>query len=82
MNARLLTLPSHPEGRPRCLGRGRPMSACACAGVPFRDVEGEVFQGVPLDQVLDRTGCGRTCTSCVDDLLRHLQSRLATLATT
>jgi len=32
-------------------------------------------EGLSLDEIARRTGCGRTCTACIPDLQAFLQSR-------
>ncbi len=71
----LLWLPTHPEGLPRTPAIGRPMTRCECEEVGFDQVAERVEAGEPLQQVAERTGCGRNCSACVDDLLRHLHAR-------
>ena len=31
-------------------------------------------EGLSLDEIIHRTGCGRTCTACLPDLTRYLDS--------
>ena len=59
---------------PQALCRSRLMTACECAGVPFSEVARLVYrEGRPLQEVLERTGCGQTCTACVPDLQAYLE---------
>jgi len=32
-------------------------------------------EGLSLEEITHRTGCGQTCTACLPDLLEHLKSR-------
>jgi bacterioferritin-associated ferredoxin len=58
---------------PQALLRSRQMTACECSGVAFSEVARLVFsEGRPLDDVLERTGCGQTCTACIPDLQTDL----------
>ena len=53
----------------------RVMTRCECAGVPFHEVARRMREeGLSLDEVCARTGCGRTCTACLPDLRRFLAS--------
>jgi bacterioferritin-associated ferredoxin len=47
---------------------GARMRRCECAGVAFAEVAHAVEAGQTLEQVCERTGCGRTCTACLPDL--------------
>jgi bacterioferritin-associated ferredoxin len=58
---------------PLALRRQRLMTACECAGVPFSEIARLVLvEGRPFQDVLERTGCGQTCTACIPDLHRYL----------
>ena len=49
------------------------MTRCECAGVSFAEVGQRMEEdGLSLEEVSRRTGCGRTCTACLPDLRRHL----------
>ncbi len=72
-----LALDIRPEGVPRWPALGRAMTRCECAEVAFDDVARQVARGESLQEVSERTGCGRNCSACVDDLLRHLHARRA-----
>lgn len=57
------------------LARPRPMTCCECAGVGFADVARQLaVEGCPLGELLRRTGCAQTCTACLPDLKRYLDS--------
>jgi bacterioferritin-associated ferredoxin len=52
------------------------MTRCECAGVSFAEVERRIREeGLSLEDVARRTGCGRTCTACLPDLQRRLADR-------
>jgi len=52
------------------------MTRCECAGVSFAEVERRIREeGLSLEDVARRTGCGRTCTACLPDLQRRLAHR-------
>jgi bacterioferritin-associated ferredoxin len=54
----------------------QPMTRCECAGLSFDEVARRLREdGGGLDEVMDRTGCGRLCTACLGDLLAHLAPR-------
>jgi NAD(P)H-nitrite reductase large subunit len=54
------------------------MTRCECAEVSFAEVARRVHaEGLSLDEVATRTGCGGTCTACVPDLVRYLDARAA-----
>lgn len=47
----------------------RAMARCECAGMPFAEVVRRMSEeGLDLEQVAERTGCGRLCTACLPDL--------------
>jgi bacterioferritin-associated ferredoxin len=49
------------------------MTRCECAGISFAEVARRVREeGLSLDEVAERTGCGRTCSACLPDLRSHL----------
>jgi bacterioferritin-associated ferredoxin len=49
--------------------RGRAMSRCECADMPFAEVARRMRdEGQSLAELSGRTGCGQTCTACVPDL--------------
>jgi NAD(P)H-nitrite reductase large subunit len=53
-----------------------PMTRCECAELSFGEVARRLREdGASLDEVMDRTGCGRLCTACLGDLLAHLARR-------
>jgi NAD(P)H-nitrite reductase large subunit len=52
------------------------MTRCECAEVTFAEVARRVnAEGLSLDEVATRTGCGGTCTACVPDLVQYLAVR-------
>jgi len=51
------------------------MTQCECAEMPFDEVARRMKQeGLSLEQIADRTGCGRLCTACLPDLRAHVSS--------
>jgi NAD(P)H-nitrite reductase large subunit len=51
----------------------RAMTRCECAGMSFDEVARHMKErGLSIDQVAERTGCGRLCTACLPDLRDHL----------
>ena len=62
------------------LGSARPwarcMTRCECAELPFDEVARRVREeGSTLEEVQERTGCGRMCSACLPDLRDHLAAR-------
>ena len=62
------------------LGPARPwacaLTGCECAGLSFDDVARRLREeGQTLEEVQDRTGCGRLCSACLPDLRDHLAAR-------
>ena len=62
------------------LGTARPwacgMTLCECAGLSFDEVARRIHEeGKTLEDVQDRTGCGRLCSACLPDLRDHLAAR-------
>jgi NAD(P)H-nitrite reductase large subunit len=56
---------------PRC----RPMTRCECAEMAFAVIARlHREEGLSLDEICHRTGCGRTCTACLPDLHAYLKS--------
>jgi len=54
----------------------RAMSRCECAELPFDEVARWIRdQGATLEDVQERTGCGRLCSACLPDLRAHLAGR-------
>jgi bacterioferritin-associated ferredoxin len=50
-----------------------PMTRCECAELPFDEVARRLREdGLSLEELQDRTGCGRLCTACLGDLRAHL----------
>jgi hypothetical protein len=58
-------------------GAGRHvMTRCECAELAFDEVARRLREeGAALEDVQDRTGCGRLCSACLPDLLDHLAGR-------
>ena len=55
---------------------GRAMTRCECAELSFDEVARRVREeGSALEEVQDRTGCGRLCSACLPDLRDHLAAR-------
>jgi bacterioferritin-associated ferredoxin len=53
----------------------RPMARCECSGVTFEEAGRRmVAEGLSLDELSRRTGCGGNCTACIPDLRRYLAS--------
>jgi hypothetical protein len=54
----------------------RPMTRCECAELPFDEVARRLREeGVSLEEVQEKTGCGRLCSACLPDLCAHLAAR-------
>jgi bacterioferritin-associated ferredoxin len=52
------------------------MTRCECAELPFDEVARRVRdEGASLEEVQERTGCGRLCSACLPDLRAHLAAR-------
>jgi len=52
------------------------MTRCECAELTFEEVARRIRdQGLSLEALQDRTGCGRLCTVCLPDLLDHVARR-------
>ncbi len=52
------------------------LTRCECAELPFDEVARRILEdGASLEEVQDRTGCGRLCTACLPDLRAHLACR-------
>jgi NAD(P)H-nitrite reductase large subunit len=57
--------------RPPC----RAMTRCECAEMPFAAIARlHREEGLSLDEIIHRTGCGQTCTACLPDLHAYLKS--------
>jgi NAD(P)H-nitrite reductase large subunit len=51
------------------------MTRCECAEMAFSAIARLIReQGLSLDDITHRTGCGRTCTACLPDLHEYLKS--------
>jgi hypothetical protein len=49
------------------------MERCECAEMAFDEVARRMGeQGLSLEEVADRTGCGRICSACLPDLRKHV----------
>jgi NAD(P)H-nitrite reductase large subunit len=54
------------------------MTRCECAEVTFAEVARRVNdEGLSLEEIATRTGCGGTCTACVPDLVLYLAAPAA-----
>jgi len=52
------------------------MTRCECVELPFDEVARRMREdGTSLEELQDRTGCGRLCTACLPDLRAHLARR-------
>ena len=52
---------------------GRAMTRCECSGISFDEAARRVLvDGLSLDELSRRTGCGGNCTACIPDLRRYL----------
>jgi bacterioferritin-associated ferredoxin len=55
--------------------RGRAMTRCECAELPFSEIAHRMrHEGQTLAEMAKRTGCGQTCTACLPDLEEYLAS--------
>jgi bacterioferritin-associated ferredoxin len=53
-----------------------PMTACACTGRSFADVEVRIFRDrLTMAEAEELTGCGSICTACIPDLRSYLGRR-------
>ncbi|MCG6923589.1 MAG: (2Fe-2S)-binding protein [Acidobacteriota bacterium] len=53
-----------------------PMTRCECAELSFDEIARRMREeGLSLEEISERTGCGRTCTACLPDLRSHLRKR-------
>jgi bacterioferritin-associated ferredoxin len=54
----------------------RAMTRCECAEMPFSAIARlHREEGLSLEDIGRRTGCGRLCTACLPDLHEYLKSR-------
>jgi len=61
---------------PRAACRGRAMTRCECAEMPFEEIARRLREdGASFAELSRRTGCGQTCTACVPDLEAFLARR-------
>ena len=52
------------------------MTRCECAVLSFNEVARRLREdGRTLEEVQERTGCGRLCSACLPDLHDHLAAR-------
>ncbi len=58
-------------------GSTRVMTCCECTELPFDEIIRRMrARGLSLDEICERTGCGRLCTACLPDLrARACQTR-------
>ncbi len=53
-----------------------PMTRCECVELPFEEIARRLDEdGLPLEELQNRTGCGLLCTACLPDLRAHLARR-------
>ena len=51
----------------------RAMERCECAELAFDEVARRIREeGASLEEMQERTGCGRLCSACLPDLRDHL----------
>ena len=51
------------------------MTRCECMDLSFEEIARSVRpDGLSLEEVTRRTGCGGNCTACLPDLKRYLDS--------
>jgi bacterioferritin-associated ferredoxin len=49
------------------------MTRCECAEVSFEEIQARMLsESRALDEILQLTGCGSTCTACLPDLREYL----------
>ena len=54
-------------------GWPRTMTRCECAEVSFDEIARRMREdGLSLEEMGRRTGCGRLCTACLPDLRAHV----------
>jgi len=51
------------------------MTRCECAELAFDEVARRIRDGASLEEVQERTGCGRLCSACLPELRDHLARR-------
>ena len=51
------------------------MTRCECAELTFDEVARRLRDGASLEELQERTGCGRLCSACLPDLRDHLARR-------
>ena len=52
------------------------MTRCECAEVSFDEVARRMRdEGLSLEDISQRTGCGRICSACLPDLRSHVCKR-------
>jgi bacterioferritin-associated ferredoxin len=53
-----------------------PMTRCECVELPFDEIARRLEKdGLTLEQLQDRTGCGLLCSACLPDLRADLARR-------
>jgi len=53
-----------------------PMTRCECVELSFDAIARRLQEeGLSLEELQDRTGCGLLCTACLPDLRVHLARR-------
>ena len=61
------------KGEPPTPRSGRAMTRCECMEKPFSEIARRLREeGLSLEEVMRRTGCGGTCTACLPDLRAYL----------
>jgi bacterioferritin-associated ferredoxin len=54
----------------------RAMTRCECVELPFDEIARRLREdGLSLEELQNRTGCGLLCTACLPDLSAHLAGR-------
>jgi bacterioferritin-associated ferredoxin len=49
-----------------------PMNRCECVELPFEEIARRLDEdGLTLEELQNRTGCGLLCTACLPDLRAH-----------
>jgi bacterioferritin-associated ferredoxin len=52
------------------------MERCECAEMSFAEVARRMKDdGLSLEEVAERTGCGRMCSACLPDLRKRFRHR-------
>ena len=52
------------------------MTRCECVELSFEEIARRLQDdGLPFEELQNRTGCGLLCTACLPDLRAHLARR-------